>query len=291
MAHQCAHQVLKARNEPAHGQAFMKACYLLRANPKASGSYPLLQEKVFHGAIDSNDKMLLRIKKLLALAESQNRHEAESAMIKAHELIAKHNVDWLSFQRKRNFFSLFLGKPSLRHRREIYHLARLVQDFYYVRGIWVPAYVMEKGKMGRVLEISGTPHNIAMAEYVYDFVLRFIQSQWMSYNENKGLNQYRRTDYAVGIIEGFREKLNGQHAKQKSAQKPFEIIALGDPQLNEYIEHRYPHTKRFCRAVSSQDEFVRNDGMEAGRKLVIYQGISEKQTRKPPLRLIHQNSG
>ena len=283
MAHQFAHQVLGARKESPHGPSFLKACVLLRANPKASGIFPLLQERVFRGSINDADKTLIRIRKLLALAKSQNQHEAEAAMIKAHELIAKYNVDLLAVEKKRNFASMFLGKPALRHFRDAYHLARLIQDFYYVQGIWVPVYVAEKGKMGRVLEISGTRQNLAMASYVYDFVKRFIRSQWCVYNKEKVLNQHRRTDYAVGIIEGFKEKLTTQKQNRKTPTHKFELIAVNDPLLKKYMKHKYPYTKSFQRNVSHQDETVLKDGMQAGKKLVIHKGIVEKRVGKKAL--------
>ena len=62
--------------------------------------------------------------------------------------------------------------------------------------------------MGRVLEISGTEKNVQIASYVYNFVNRFIESQWREYNKKKGLNRYRRTDFALGVLEGFEQKLN-----------------------------------------------------------------------------------
>ena len=113
---------------------------------------------------------MLRIKKLMALAQSQNQHEAEAAMAKAHQLIGKYNVDLLTHEENRDFVSVFVGKPALRHFREEYALARLLTDFYFVFGIWMPAYVVDKGKMGSVLEISGTVQNTKIAHYVYDFV-------------------------------------------------------------------------------------------------------------------------
>ena len=143
----------------------------------------------------------------MALAESPNQHEAEAAMAKAHDLIAKYNLDLLSRTENRDFISLFVGRPALRHFAEDYSLAHLLQDFYFVQGIWVSSYVPEKRRMGRVLEISGTIPNVKMAGYVHDFVQRFIHSQWTEYNQDKGLNRYRLTDFAVGIIEGFRSKL------------------------------------------------------------------------------------
>ena len=278
MAHQFAHQVFKAYDEAPHGPSFLKACELLRANPKASGKFPLLRDRVFQGAASDTDKILIRIRKLLALAKSRNRYEAEAAMIKAHELIAKYNVDLLEIEESRQFISMFLGQPALRHFRDAYHLAGLIQDFYFVQGIWVPVYVVDKGKMGRVLEISGTRQNLAMASYVYDFVKRFIQAQWQTYNKKNGLNHHRRTDYAVGIIEGFKEKLTSQKHKRTKPEERLDLVAINDPLLKKYMKRKYPYTRSFQRTVSNQDETVHNDGRKAGKNLIIHKGVNEKKS-------------
>jgi hypothetical protein len=276
MAHQFAEQVLGAHSEPPHGPKFQKACHLLRANPKASGNYRTLQEQISDKSQHSKDKTMLRIKKLMALAESQNLHEAEAAMAKAHELIAKYNIRLLADDENRDFISVFVGTPALRHPREDYNLARLVQDFYFVQGIWVSAYVIEKGKMGRVLEISGTIQNIKIACYVHDFVRHFIDSKWDEYNKEKRLNRYRKTDFAVGIIEGFRAKLKSKQDKKKKTDNRLAIIKIEDPLLKEYVAYKYPQTTSFRRKVSSQDERVLKDGMRVGKTLVIAKGITEK---------------
>jgi hypothetical protein len=277
MAHQFADQVLKAHNDPPHGPAFLQACRLLRANPKASGNYKTLWEQISHDSLSREDTILLRIKKLMALAQSQNRHEAEAAMTKAHELIARYNVDLLEYNKKRNFFSVFAGKPALRHPREVYHLARLLIDFYFIEGIWVPAYVLDKGKMGRVLEITGTVQNIKIASYIHDFVGHYINSQWNTYNHKNRLNRYRKTDFAVGIIEGFRSKLDSQNNKKKKFESESALIKLEDPLLKQYIAYKYPRTTSFSRQVSSEDENIVKDGMKIGRKLVISKGITEQK--------------
>lgn len=275
MAHQFADQVLGARNETPHGPEFRKACHLLRANPKASGSYRPLWEQILQDSPASEDKVMLRIKKLMALAESRNPHEAEAAMAKAHELIAKYNIDRITHGVKRNFISVFVGKPALRHPREDYHLARLILDFYFVRGLWVPAYVLEKGKMGRVLEITGTRQNIKIASYTYDFIRNFTNTRWHAYNRSKGLNRYRQSDFAVGIIAGFRSKLESQN-KKTSIKSESALITTEDSLLKQYVDYKYPHTKSFSRKAASQDDTILNDGMKVGEKLVIYKGITEK---------------
>jgi hypothetical protein len=140
----------------------------------------------------------------------------------------------------------------------------------------VPAFVLERGEMGRVLEISGTRQNIQTASYVHDFVGHFIRRHWAAYNRDKGLNRYRLTDFAVGIIEGFRSKLQ-QHRGQKSEDPKTRLpLKIEDPQLRAYIADRYPRTRRFSRNVSNQDQTVLRDGMQIGREMVVSRGITEQ---------------
>jgi hypothetical protein len=269
-AHQFADEVLGAHFETPHGTQFQEACRLLRANPKASGTYPLLDQRLTSRTTLTEDKTLLRIKKLMALAESPNLHEAEAAMAKAHHLISKYNLHLLETQKNRSFVTLSIGQPALRHPAEEYALAHLLQEFYFVQGIWVSSYILEKGKMGRILEISGTLSNIQVANYVYDFVFRFIRSQWREYNSGKNLNRRRQTDFALGIIDGFRSKLKSENGREGSS---VDLIRRSDPQMAEYMSYKYPRTVSISGGRIQQDPRVRSDGKEIGRKLVISRGI------------------
>jgi hypothetical protein len=280
MAHQFAEEVLGAHHEPPHGATFHRACHLLRANPEASTNYRPLDDMLQEETANTKDKIMLRVKKLMALATSQNLHEAESAMAKAHELIAKYNVDLVVNEEKRHYISMFLGTPSLRHPREDYHLAQLLQDFYFVYGIWVSAFVLEKDKMGRVLEITGTQQNVTLAAYVHDYVTRFIGTRWSTYNKKKRLNRYRKTDYAVGIIEGFSAKLKARQRPAEKTHAKSALIALEDPALKQHIAHRYPNIVTVGKRASSQDDAVFRHGTDAGKRLVIAKGIAHKNTRR-----------
>ena len=277
MAHQLAAAMPGGNSEPPHGPVFHEACRLLCADPRASGTYPTLQERIAAGSLRENDRLLLRIEKLLALAGSHNRHEAESAMRKAHQLIRKYNVDLQRRAADRSFVSLFLGKPALRRFRECYHLARLLQEYYFVQGVWVSAWVVEKAKMGRVLEISGSCANVQMAEYVYHFVNRFIDAEWRRFNRTRRLNRYRKTDFAVGVIEGFREKLSGAAAHRQTADETA-LVPISDPLLDRYVQHRYPRLRSFRPDDGHADESVIGEGVRRGRTPVIARGVADKGT-------------
>jgi hypothetical protein len=126
--------------------------------------------------------------------------------------------------------------------------------------------------MGRVFEISGVLSNVQMAHYVHDFVQRFIEQQWREYNVNKGLNHLRRSDFAVGIIDGFRSKL-----KERPMAEPGKSRALmksDDPQLTDYMADRYPRTLKVLRGGTRRDPQVVRDGRHIGKNMVITKGIS-----------------
>jgi len=277
MAHQYADHVLKTSETSPHGPDFLKACHRLRANPKASGRYKPLHEQIHNRSISNQDRLLLRVKKLMSLAKSSNRHEAEAAMTKAHEMMRKYNVELLDKASHRNFVSMFIGFPALRHHREEYHLANLLQKYYFVQGLWVSSYVLAKGKMGRVFEISGIPENVKIASYVYDFVKNTIDMHWRRYNRREMLNRYRKTDFAVGLIEGFCNKLAAQKQRPSHREKTTDLVTVEDPMLNVYMSHKYPRTRTFQRAASNQDDQVLKHGFEIGKDLVISKGIEVKK--------------
>ncbi|MBC2710851.1 MAG: DUF2786 domain-containing protein [Desulfosarcina sp.] len=275
MAHQVTHEGLRATSEPAHGKSFKQACRLLRANPAASGTYRPLHARLNQGEeLNDKDRIVVKIHKLMALAESRNPNEAHAAMVKAYELISRHNVDLIGQGVDQDYHSIFLGTPRLRHFRETYQLALLLQDYYFVQGMWIQAWVLEKGRMGRVLEISGTRKNVLIAEYIHDTICRYIDAAWVDYRRGRGLNRYRKTDFAVGIIDGFKTTLrqaSGTGTRGSNTHLPVRMV---DHALTRYLAQRYPRVRSFSRKGPGHDAQVLADGVERGRKLIIAKGIT-----------------
>jgi len=279
-AHQLADEVLGGAREPPHGPAFRRACSMLRVDPGVGESGPPLDVRLRTAPDAAQSGVLSRVRKLMALAGSPNAHEAEAAMAKARQLMEKHQLDLLERGEPRPFASLFLGRPALRQPREMYSLALLLQDFYLVQGVWVPAYVLEKGRMGRVLEVSGTRENVQMAAYVHDFVCRFVDARWHRYNRGRRLGRRRKTDYALGVLEGFRRKMEAVPAPPAADARPAgALVRPRDLRLDRYVAGRYP--RLISRGVrgAAEDPGVRRDGERAGRDLVIHRGVRGRQAR------------
>ncbi len=277
-AHQLAEEVLRGRQEPPHGPAFREACRLLGADPRASAELRPLDQVCQPESRPWGDRRIERARKLLALAGSPNRHEAEAAMAKAHEMVLKYNLDLLEARAPREYVSLFALEPRLRHPIEHYHLAGLLQDFYFVRCVWPRAFVLEKARMGRALEISGTVQNVRLAGYVCDFVRRFIDREWAEYNRDRRLDRFRKSDFAIGIVKGFRSRLEKQVESRGSARGPrsASLVLLRDPQLEEHIACRYPRLVSVRRRGGMSDPAVLRAGVRAGRRLVLHKGIETR---------------
>lgn len=273
MAHQLADEVLKGYHETAHGPIFQKACKLLRANPKASGDYPNFKIKHQEDSTNHRQRLLRRVKKLMTLSDSKNKHEAAAAMAKAHELILKYNLPLLKRHHTASFTTMFLGKASLRHYREDYLLAHLLMEFYFVEGLWVASYVINREKMGRVFEISGTSTNVEIAAYVYDCVCNYIENQWKSYSFGQKLGRYQKSDFATGIITGFHQKLKNERYPQSLKPDEKALILKGDPHLKAYIKYRYPHTRSIGKSRAAMDRNVYTQGIRKGKRLSLMKGI------------------
>ena len=280
MAHQVADQVFLAHNQAPHGLLFQKACRLLRANPAATGTYPPLEERIVDGEISRRDALLARIDKLMSLAQSSHRHEAEASMLKAHELIAKYNIDYIKRGVDREFISVFVGQPALRHYQYDYELANLLQDSYFVWGIWVKAYVAAKEKMGRVLEISGTLQNISIARHVHAVLSRTIKAEWQQYRVENDAPARAYIDFALGIISGFEHKIKGQTEKLTANPDTRALIRLGDKKLETYFKYRYPHIRSITRTVRQRYAEAEADGQRIGRRIVISKAVVDQHQQK-----------
>ncbi len=273
MAHQLADQALGGGAETSHGPAFREACRVLGAHPGASGEFLPLGARLEGNADPARARVLGRVQRLLALAASANRHEAELALLRAREYARRHHVD--EHQGGDEFLSAFAGRPALRHTREEYQLAALVTRTWEAYGIWVPAWVVERGRMGTVLELSGTPAQVKLAGYVHEFVRRHIAAEWERYNRGRRLGARRRTDFGCGLIEGFRGTLErGASGQGPGAGAGAAVVRTGqDPVFSDYLATRYPRRSTIRRGGGSVDPAVHRDGVRAGERLVIREGI------------------
>jgi hypothetical protein len=280
MAHQLVEQAMGLTGERPHGEAFQEACRILRVPPTARSEFVPLDERLDSSQEDTGNKVARKIRKLLALATSPNLHEAEAAAAKAYALSVKYNLDLRESTQARQFFSTCLGVPMTRRPFHLKVLATILREFYFVETMWIRQHTPEMGRQCQILEISGTQPNVQMAGYVYDFVLQFIERQWGEFRRERLRTTGRRggsaNSFAAGVIRGLHDKLAAERSQlEQESDSCRSLIRTDDPQLRNYLNHRYPHTRTSSVRGSLSDADAYQNGHAAGRNLVINRPLEQ----------------
>jgi predicted SprT family Zn-dependent metalloprotease len=265
MAHQYVFEVLRVENETAHGPAFRHVCERLVIDPRATGT-PVT------GSTRSSEeqRILERIAKLLALAESDSENEAQSAMNAAQRLMLKYNLESVATRRSPEGYAYkHLGKPSGRITEAERMIAVILGEHFFVDVIWVPVYRPLEAKRGSILEVCGTPANLEMATYVHAFLSDAGERLWREHQSQTSTtsNRDRRT-YLAGVMSGFYAKLNSERA----AQRKEGLVWVGDADLRTYYRKRHPHIVNARFAGSARNE-AHALGRQAGHKLVLHRPV------------------
>ncbi|MCI0652105.1 MAG: SprT-like domain-containing protein [Planctomycetes bacterium] len=268
MAHQYVEEILLSPNAPPHGEAFQRACRILRVDPASAAAPGTLQS--LSGSASERDKMLTRIKELLAMAGSPNEHEAATAMRLVHKFLLKYNLDLAELDSQRDFAIRHLGTCSARIQHYEYALANILNKHYFVETVWTFSYDALRNRPGRILEIAGTPENLEIAEYVHHYVMNLTERLWKAYRRANPGSRSTRKQYLAGLMEGFAAKLDSQSTELSEKNG---LIWRGDPLLEEYHRYRYPHLVRLRGAgVARSDGY--DAGLRDGREITIHRGVS-----------------
>jgi hypothetical protein len=264
MAHQYVHEVLGETEQTPHGRAFQDACARLGIDARASG--------VPDAPADAaEEKVVERIARLLALAESPNRHEAEAAMAAAQRLMLKYNLDAARAPAggQRDYRHVHLGKPTGRVSEHERLVAMILGKHFFVEAIWVPVYRPIEGLRGSVLEICGTRSNLAIAEYVHGFLHETAERLWRDHKTSHGIRADRdRRTYLAGVMVGFADKL----ARQEAQSRTEGLVWVQDGDLSRFFRRRHPYVRHVRHAGQRRTDAWAH-GREAGRQIVLHRPV------------------
>jgi hypothetical protein len=273
MAHQYVDEVVGALTEPAHGPSFQRVCMERGIDARAAGA-PLPSED------PEGERVLEKIRKLLALAGSANEHEAEIAMRRAHELMLRHNVEQAKSSTTSTYEVRQLGEPQKRATGVDLDIVGLLTEFFFVEVIRVPVYVPATGDHADVFEVIGTTANLDLALHVFEFLRATAERLWQ---ENRGDSRVKsgrdRRAYQSGVVRGFREKLvltSPRYARPTPgaarSEQSTELVWIDDDKLEAFFRARYPRIRRRRRSLPMSGAHAA--GREAGRTVILNKPVT-----------------
>jgi len=262
MAHQLVDEVLRLGDETAHGETFRRVCARLGVDGRAVG------EVIAASDSPEIDRVLQRVRKLLALAGSANQHEAETAMRRAHELMLRYNVDAAAAAEARDFETRQVGDPSRRGTSVEAAIVVLLTECFFVEAIRLPVYLPRTGKRGAVYELSGTRANLELAVHVYHFLLDTAERLWQTGRDDHRVRSARdRLAYQTGVIRGFHDKLQ----EERTALAGTGLIWRGDAGLDDFFHRRHPRIRSSRSTTRVNHAHVA--GREEGRRIVLHRPV------------------
>jgi hypothetical protein len=256
LAHQYVHEVLGVHDQTAHGDAFRRVCARQGVDARAAG---------WPDARDAEESPIVRrVRKLLALADSPEPHEAAAAMAKARRLMAEHALP--PGGDAPQFTTAWPGEVWLRRPAWARQLGGLLTVHFQVAAIWIPALHRASGQWGSQLEISGSASDVDVAGYVWDFVVGHGERGFRAIRPPPR-GQGAQARYLSGVVAGLHERLDAAARRSPSEA----LVHVGPAGLDAYMHARHPTVRHQRVSVRIDGSFDR--GRAAGHALQIRPGV------------------
>ncbi len=295
MAHQICSEMFGDHGRP-HAGEFLRACNLLGLPPeycRATGNFSDLQPEGAAGKqdCDTRRKLLERIRKVLAMADSANEHEAMTAMELAGRIMEKHALDGLVGDEAEEVTYRIISTGKKRIDSSQRAIISILSRYFKVTVIRSQLYDPGLDEVHKTFEIFGRRDNVEVAEHCFHFLEKRLAYLWRIHRVNcidTGRNA--RKSYYLGVLHGFTDNLsreNRQETAEDCNEKPCRIPALSvhhlscevDLRVQACIQKRYPRLKTLKSARQSISAAVYTKGREAGREIIFSKALQQDQNQ------------
>jgi predicted SprT family Zn-dependent metalloprotease len=286
LRHEMAHQMVDEAPNPRltdrspHGEAFQWACRQLGVPMEFTRATADLQQDSLDWREEKRDeaseKMLEKVRKLLALASSGNEHEAVLAMNRVREMFAKYNLEQAALEKNSEFVHVAISTG--RKRLEIFErkILGILTEHFFVQVLLGQTFEPAKAEHHRLIEIIGTRENAAMAEYVYHFLRQqsAVLVDELAKARGEKLSRIAKKSFRLGILSGFGDKLRAADKPQTESVIAKALVAFrGDPGLKDYIAMVYPKLRATRGRAPLVDPTAYSAGITKGQQINLHKPV------------------
>lgn len=252
--HELAHYMTFIRHGSwilPHGSEFRAFCDSMKWDEEVYSATCCLENE--ESSLLEESSILRKIQKLMALSKSHNPHEAELAMIKAQELLLKHNIESEYLCEDDGKVVLIRIMHQTKENAKMRSIARILETFFV-------SIVYNKGKNGIHLEVLGDPINVEIAEYVASFLDKELEFMWHSAKIAGLKGAVAKNSFFMGIAKGYCTKI--QALKRSYDAHALMVIEKRLTEAKELVYPRLSKSKsssQHCSASASLGEMMGRD--------------------------------
>ncbi|MDD4973303.1 MAG: DUF2786 domain-containing protein [Bacteriovorax sp.] len=265
-----------------HGEEFHTVCKSFGWGPEVYAAYANLELENDKAKSENEDedenenhkteKLLLRLKKLLALATSDNVHERELATLKANQLLLEHNLD-LSKTETSGDEIVYVKRVLEATRKSSKHVA-----IYEILKTFFVSPVFNHGRGIFYLEVIGDATSVELADYVAHFLDIELEAIWkQTQKENPSLKgKSSKNSFFNGVAKGYVEKIE----KQKSTLATgMDLVAI-EKNIQNKLHIVYPRIGHSSLSGGIHNADAHNAGKIKGSNLSIKPALNSGSSSK-----------
>ncbi len=291
MAHQVCSEIFRVSGT-GHGPEFLRACDMLGVTPpfrraRADLADGIVTEESGSPATAAGRRVLARVRKLLALAGSDNEHEARLAMQRAGELMARYNLELDRADETAGYTHLIIrtGQKIMPTYRKA--ICAILRDYFYVHVVCASLYDPEVDQSFRTIELLGRAENVPVAEHCYRFLEERLHTLWQENRHRFGGHaRTARNSYYLGLLRGFSERLAAMHRPAAgpgaagSAAAAAVQVTSADAGLQRFVRARFPRLHRRSGRRVRVNSQAYDKAVAHGRRLVLHVTVDDTARKR-----------
>ncbi|MBY0529022.1 MAG: DUF2786 domain-containing protein [Rhabdochlamydiaceae bacterium] len=243
-----------------HGSEFKSFCQEMGWGQEISRATACL-EGGLEACTQEESSVLRKVQKLMALSTSNNKNEAEAAMIKSQQLLLKHNLespDFDSGDEEKMFLKRIMQQKKISAKMRC--IAQILETFFVT-------IVYSRSRDFICLEILGNAVNVEIAEYVANVLDADLEELWKWAQQNSSLKgTLAKNSFFLGLAKGYCNKI--QALKREHHKEITKALMVIEKKLLDAKKMAYPH---LC-STKSQGGYCKESsalGERMGKELTI----------------------
>ena len=225
------------------------------------------------------EKLIGKIKKLFALGQSPNKHEAEAAVVAAFELMAKHDIEMsqIDFSAPKEEIIQDLMFETGRVSNHVWSINTILQKYFQVFIMRRTGYIERKSKIYMV----GKKSRIELAKHIYNFIQNASERSWQEHRKgivsfSKADTMYQKRSYMEGFISGIENKL--KQSKSNLEEKGLVLV-----QDSDLLDFKNKKVKTSFVTVKDTDYSTWAKGYETGFNTDLFTPVGSANTTSKTL--------